>query len=63
MHDLFLQSLSVLLQYPEYMKVFEMLDNFTKEKFINSLLNGFDSRFWIPVSNILLRFWRVMKTD
>eukprot|EP01114_Cavostelium_apophysatum_P005195 TRINITY_DN1593_c0_g1_i2.p1 TRINITY_DN1593_c0_g1~~TRINITY_DN1593_c0_g1_i2.p1 ORF type:complete len:489 (+),score=140.49 TRINITY_DN1593_c0_g1_i2:334-1800(+) len=55
--DLLLQSISVLLQYSEFVRAFEseILD---KHKFVRSLLETFDTRFWIPISNILLRFWR-----
>jgi len=55
--DLMLQSLSVLLQYQEFVRVFES-PFIEKEKFIENLLLSFDARFWIPISNILLRFWK-----
>ena len=52
--DMMLQSVSVLLQYKEYVAVFEANEEARREM-VPSLLRSFDSRFWIPVSNILLR--------
>jgi Kip1 ubiquitination-promoting complex protein 1 len=52
--DVMLQSVSVLLQYKEYVAVFEANDEARREM-VPALLRSFDSRFWIPVSNILLR--------
>uniref|UniRef100_A0A0A9GDP5 RING-type E3 ubiquitin transferase n=1 Tax=Arundo donax TaxID=35708 RepID=A0A0A9GDP5_ARUDO len=53
--DLLLQSISVLVQYKEFMHVFE-----NNQEAINglprSLLSAFDNRSWIPVTNILFRF-------
>jgi Kip1 ubiquitination-promoting complex protein 1 len=52
--DLLLQSISVLVQYKEFMHVFE-----NNQEAINglprSLLSAFDNRSWIPVTNILFR--------
>lgn len=54
MKDLLLQSISVLVQYKEFMHVFE-----NNKEAINglprSLLSAFDNRSWIPVTNILFR--------
>lgn len=55
--DLLLQSISVLLQYKEYLAVFE-----SNEAAIHilptALISAFDQRSWIPVTNILLRLCR-----
>lgn len=56
--DLLLQSLSVLLQYEGFVRVFER-DEIDKHIFVKSLLGSFESRFWVSISNILLRFWKV----
>ncbi|KAL5198175.1 hypothetical protein ABZP36_001687 [Zizania latifolia] len=52
--DLLLQSISVLVQYKEFMFVFE-----NNQEAINrmprSLLSAFDNRSWIPVTNILFQ--------
>jgi len=55
--DLILQTISVLLQYPEYVRQFEK-DDFVREKFMHSLIGSFNARFWIPVTSILLRLWQ-----
>jgi Kip1 ubiquitination-promoting complex protein 1 len=55
--DAMLQSISVLLQYREYVDVFEKNDE-ARDAMVPALLRAFDSRFWIPVSNILLRLCR-----
>lgn len=52
--DVLLQSISVLLQYREYVAAFER-NEAAREKLPASLLMAFDNRFWIPVSHILLR--------
>ena len=52
--DVMFQSISVLLQYRDFVVAFEE-NKSAQEVFIESLLECFDSRFWIPVSNILLR--------
>ena len=52
--DAMLQSISVLLQYKEYVAVFEANEE-ARRRMVPALLRAFDSRFWIPVSNILLR--------
>lgn len=52
--DLLLQSISVLVQYKEYLVTFESNEAATK-KLPKSLLLAFDNRSWIPVTNILLR--------
>ena len=52
--DAMLQSVSVLLQYKEFVAVFEQNDA-ARDMMVPSLLACFDARFWIPVSNILLR--------
>jgi len=55
--DLILQTISVLLQYPEYVRQFEA-DEYVREHFMHSLIGSFDSRFWIPITSILLRLWQ-----
>ena len=55
--DAMLQSISVLLQYREYVDVFERNEE-ARDAMVPALLRAFDSRFWIPVSNILLRLCR-----
>lgn len=52
--DLLLQSISVLVQYKEYLVTFESNEAAT-QKLPKSLLLAFDNRSWIPVTNILLR--------
>lgn len=52
--DLLLQSISVLVQYKEFLAAFETNDAATS-KLPRSLLSAFDNRSWIPVTNILLR--------
>ncbi|KAG7983064.1 hypothetical protein I3843_04G085400 [Carya illinoinensis] len=55
--DLLLQSISVLIQYKEYLAAFE-----SNEAAIHilptALISAFDQRSWIPVTNILLRLCR-----
>jgi Kip1 ubiquitination-promoting complex protein 1 len=51
------QSISVLLQYKEYVEAFEANAE-AREGLVRALLRAFDSRFWIPMSNILLRLCR-----
>lgn len=55
--DLLLQSISVLVQYKEYLLAFE-----SNEAAIHilptALISAFDQRSWIPVTNILLRLCR-----
>eukprot|EP01117_Protostelium_nocturnum_P008236 TRINITY_DN2939_c0_g2_i1.p1 TRINITY_DN2939_c0_g2~~TRINITY_DN2939_c0_g2_i1.p1 ORF type:complete len:1088 (-),score=416.38 TRINITY_DN2939_c0_g2_i1:26-3289(-) len=55
--DFLLQSLSVLLQYHDFVRVFERPE-VNRSLFMHSMLEAFDARFWIPIANILLRFWR-----
>eukprot|EP00898_Chlorokybus_atmophyticus_P004629 jgi/Chlat1/5167/Chrsp33S05151 len=52
--DVLLQSISVLLQYKEYVTAFEK-NEAAQKSMIPSLMMSFDSRFWIPVANIFLR--------
>ncbi|BBN14829.1 Kip1 ubiquitination-promoting complex protein 1 [Marchantia polymorpha subsp. ruderalis] len=52
--DVLLQSISVLVQYKEHVAAFEKCKA-ARECMVGSLLAAFDNRFWIPVSNILLR--------
>lgn len=52
--DLLLQSISVLVQYNDYMLAFESNKEAVKS-LPRALLLAFDSRSWIPVTNILLR--------
>lgn len=57
LRDLLLQSISVLLQYQDFVKIFE-LPQVNGYHLIRQLLASFDTRFWSPISTILLRFWR-----
>lgn len=52
--DILLQSISVLVQYKEHVIAFER-SQAAREGMVGCLLASFDNRFWIPVSNILLR--------
>eukprot|EP01018_Ginkgo_biloba_P039209 Gb_19146 [translate_table: standard] len=54
LRDVLLQSISVLVQYKEYMVAFEG-NAAAVESMPGALLSAFDNRFWIPVTNILLR--------
>mmetsp|Transcript_34159 Transcript_34159/g.87346 ORF Transcript_34159/g.87346 Transcript_34159/m.87346 type:complete len:796 (-) Transcript_34159:86-2473(-) len=54
LRDVLLQSISMLLQYREYVTAFEQ-SPVAREQLISSLLAAFDGRFWIPISTILLR--------
>ncbi|XP_051140368.1 E3 ubiquitin-protein ligase RKP [Andrographis paniculata] len=54
LRDLLLQSISVLVQYKEYLVVFERNEAATR-RMPKALLSAFDNRSWIPVTNILLR--------
>uniref|UniRef100_A0A0D6R5Y3 B30.2/SPRY domain-containing protein n=1 Tax=Araucaria cunninghamii TaxID=56994 RepID=A0A0D6R5Y3_ARACU len=54
LRDVLLQSISVLVQYKEYMVAFES-NEAAVERMPGALLSAFDNRFWIPVTNILLR--------
>ncbi|XP_024400550.1 E3 ubiquitin-protein ligase RKP [Physcomitrium patens] len=52
--DILLQSISVLVQHKEHVIAFER-SQAARAGMVGSLLASFDNRFWIPVSNILLR--------
>ncbi|MBA0869991.1 hypothetical protein Goshw_006199 [Gossypium schwendimanii] len=54
LRDLLLQSISVLVQYREYLAAFES-NEVAKQRMPKALLSAFDNRSWIPVTNILLR--------
>ncbi|XP_050204226.1 E3 ubiquitin-protein ligase RKP [Mercurialis annua] len=54
LRDLLLQSISVLVQYKEYLAAFES-NEAAIERMPRALLSAFDNRSWIPVTNILLR--------
>ncbi|RID48062.1 hypothetical protein BRARA_I04608 [Brassica rapa] len=54
LRDLLLQSISVLVQYKEYMEAFENNEAATRHM-PAALLSAFDNRSWIPVTNIFLR--------
>lgn len=54
LRDLLLQSISVLVQYKEYLAAFESNEAAT-QRLPKALLSAFDNRSWIPVTNILLR--------
>lgn len=52
--DLLLQSISVLVQYKEFLDDFEN-NEAAIQNLPTALLASFDNRCWIPVTNILLR--------
>ncbi|XP_072990880.1 E3 ubiquitin-protein ligase RKP [Typha latifolia] len=52
--DLLLQSISVLVQYKDYLVAFEN-NKEAVQRMPRALLSAFDNRSWIPVTNILLR--------
>ncbi|CAI9109263.1 OLC1v1009054C5 [Oldenlandia corymbosa var. corymbosa] len=52
--DLLLQSISVLVQYREFLAVFERNEAATRIM-PKALLSAFDNRSWVPVTNILVR--------
>ncbi|KAF5765376.1 putative transcription factor C2H2 family [Helianthus annuus] len=54
LRDLLLQSISVLVQYKEFLGAFES-NQTAIHSLPTSLLSAFDNRSWIPVTNILLR--------
>ncbi|KAK6924149.1 Ubiquitin conjugation factor E4, core [Dillenia turbinata] len=54
LRDLLLQSISVLVQYREFLAAFESNEAAT-QRMPRALLLAFDNRSWIPVANILLR--------
>ncbi|XP_021887448.1 LOW QUALITY PROTEIN: E3 ubiquitin-protein ligase RKP [Carica papaya] len=54
LRDLLLQSISVLVQYKDYLAAFEGNEAATQQM-PRALLSTFDNRSWIPVTNILLR--------
>lgn len=54
LRDLLLQSISVLVQYKEYIAAFER-NGAAIQRMPKALLSAFDNRSWIPVTNILLR--------
>ncbi|KAJ7956899.1 E3 ubiquitin-protein ligase RKP [Quillaja saponaria] len=54
LRDLLLQSISVLVQYKDYLGAFES-NEAAKQRMPKALLSAFDNRSWIPVTNILLR--------
>ncbi|XVF17147.1 hypothetical protein REPUB_Repub10bG0094400 [Reevesia pubescens] len=57
LRDLLLQSISVLVQYREYLAAFEN-NEVAKQRMPKALLSAFDNRSWIPVTNILLRLFK-----
>eukprot|EP00899_Mesostigma_viride_P000846 jgi/Mesvir1/10762/Mv13829-RA.2 len=54
MHDLLLQSITFLLRYADYLAALEA-NEVARTQLVPMLLRVFDSNFWIPASNILLR--------
>lgn len=54
LRDLLLQSISVLVQYKDYLAAFECNEAATL-RLPKALISAFDNRSWIPVTNILLR--------
>lgn len=54
LRDLLLQSISVLVQYRQFLAAFERNAAAT-QSMPRALLSAFDNRSWIPVTNILIR--------
>ncbi|KAI3901074.1 hypothetical protein MKW92_036281 [Papaver armeniacum] len=54
LRDLLLQSISVLVQYKDYLAAFES-NKASIERLPKALLSAFDNRSWILVTNLLLR--------
>eukprot|EP00252_Welwitschia_mirabilis_P021316 TRINITY_DN5440_c0_g1_i1.p1 TRINITY_DN5440_c0_g1~~TRINITY_DN5440_c0_g1_i1.p1 ORF type:complete len:1320 (-),score=231.72 TRINITY_DN5440_c0_g1_i1:184-4143(-) len=54
LRDVLLQSISVLVQYKEFTVAFET-NKTAIQRMPGALLRSFDNRFWIPITNILLR--------
>ncbi|CAH1436824.1 unnamed protein product [Lactuca virosa] len=54
LRDLLLQSISVLVQYKEFLAAFES-NKAATHSLPTALLSAFDNRSWIPVTNILIR--------
>lgn len=54
LRDLLIQSISVLVQYRDFLVAFESNEAATLNM-PRALLSAFDNRSWIPVTNILLR--------
>lgn len=54
LRDLLLQSISVLVQYKEFLAALEC-NEAAMQRMPKALLSAFDNRSWIPVTNILLR--------
>ncbi|KAI3775874.1 hypothetical protein L1987_45630 [Smallanthus sonchifolius] len=54
LRDLLLHSISVLVQYKEFLAAFES-NQAAIHSLPTSLLSAFDNRSWIPVTNILIR--------
>ncbi|XP_042506363.1 E3 ubiquitin-protein ligase RKP-like isoform X1 [Macadamia integrifolia] len=57
LRDLLLHSISVLLQYKDYLIAFES-NAASVQTLPRALLSAFDNRSWIPVTNILLRLFK-----
>lgn len=54
LRDLLLQSISVLVQYREFLAVFECNEAAT-QRLPRALLSAFDNRSWVPVTNVIMR--------
>ncbi|KAM3359728.1 E3 ubiquitin-protein ligase RKP isoform X1 [Capsicum galapagoense] len=54
LRDLLLQSISVLVQYKEFLAALEC-NEAAMQRMPKALLSAFDNRSWVPVTNILLR--------
>ncbi len=52
------QTTSVLMQYPEYMAMFEH-DDMDADRLVAALLQIFDAQQWVTITTILNRFWKV----
>lgn len=53
LRDVLLHSISVLVQYKDYLAAFEN-NEAALQRLPLALLSAFDNRSWIPVTNILL---------
>eukprot|EP00002_Diphylleia_rotans_P033258 TRINITY_DN7052_c0_g1_i4.p1 TRINITY_DN7052_c0_g1~~TRINITY_DN7052_c0_g1_i4.p1 ORF type:complete len:270 (-),score=42.73 TRINITY_DN7052_c0_g1_i4:51-860(-) len=56
--DLILQSITLLLQYPQYSEAFQG-NRFVEEALLKNLLIAYDQHNWLTVTNLFLVFWKV----
>eukprot|EP00002_Diphylleia_rotans_P033256 TRINITY_DN7052_c0_g1_i2.p1 TRINITY_DN7052_c0_g1~~TRINITY_DN7052_c0_g1_i2.p1 ORF type:complete len:679 (-),score=106.21 TRINITY_DN7052_c0_g1_i2:41-2077(-) len=55
--DLILQSITLLLQYPQYSEAFQG-NRFVEEALLKNLLIAYDQHNWLTVTNLFLVFWK-----